>query len=232
MPEEHFERFIEMDNSEYLKQRNTWKEWVTIGVVQKENQTERLKFITDKLIYHVPFVKNLNSKLYLTKKLLVCKSGTSEATLYDVKNWEILSDNELEKFGTTWNHRTNKYVSFHLDFEKQITTPDKFAPLKFRYATLEGLNRYLQNPDFDKGYFYLTNPDAARLYQELKNQNIDFQIKWVDNNKDPSLLKFILKDFIIYSSDKYFDLHYELDNETISLKSILELTKQLTKQYR
>ena len=27
LPEEHFERFIEMDNSEYLKQRNNWKEW-------------------------------------------------------------------------------------------------------------------------------------------------------------------------------------------------------------
>ena len=223
LPEEHFERFIEMDNSEYLKQRNTWKEWVTIGVVQKENQTERLKFIADKLIYHVPFVKNLNSKLYLTKQLLVCTSGTNDATLFEVKDWEILTDFELEKLGTTWNHRSNKYVVFHLKFKKQINTPDKIAPLKFRYSTLEGLTRYLDNPSLDKDCFYLTNPDAARLYQELKKRKIDFQIKWADNDKDASLLKFVLKDLSIYSSDKYTDLHYECDKETISLKSLLAM---------
>lgn len=223
LPEEHFERFIEMDNSEYLNQRNTWKEWITIGVVQKENQTERLKFIADKLIYHIPFVNNLNSKLYLSKQLLICKSGTNDATLFDVKHWEILTDFELEKLGTTWNHRSNKYVAFHLEFKKQITTPDKIAPLKFRYSTLEGLTRYLNNPSLEKECFYLTNPDAARLYQELKKRNIDFQIKWADNEKDPSLLKFILNDFIIFSSDKYTDLHYECDNDTISLKSLLAM---------
>jgi uncharacterized protein len=224
LPEEHFERFIEMDNSEYLNQRNAWKEWVTIGVVQKENQVERLSFITEKLIYHVPFVNNLNSKLYLSKQLLICKSGTNEAILFDVKNWEIITDIELKKLGTTWNHRSSKYVAFHLQFKKQITTPDKIAPLKFRYSTLEGLTRYLNNPDLEKDCFYLTNPDAARLYQELKNRNIDFKIKWADNDKDPSLLKFILNNFTIYSSDKYKDLHYECDNETITLKSLLEMT--------
>ncbi len=223
LPEEHFERFIEMDNSEYIKQRNTWKGWVTIAVVQKDNQIERLNFIVDKLIYHVPFVKNLNSKLYLSKHLLVCKSGTNNATLFEVKGWEILSDIELEKLGTTWNHRANKYVAFHLEFKKEITTPDKITPLKFRYSTLEGLNRYLSNPTLDKDCFYLTNPDAARLYQELKKRNILFRLKWADNDKDPSLLKFIINDFVIYSSDKYTDLHYECDKETITLKSLLEI---------
>jgi uncharacterized protein len=223
LPEEHFERFIEMDNSEYLNQRNAWKEWVTIGVVQKENQIERLNFIAEKLIYHVPFVNNLNSKLYLSKQLLICKSGTNQATLFNVKHWEILTDFELEKLGTTWNHRSTKYVAFHLQFKEEITTPEKIAPLKFRYSTLEGLTRYLNNPSLDKDCFYLTNPDAARLYQELKKRNIDFQIKWADNEKDPSLLKFILKDFSIYSSDKYTDLHYECDNETMTLKSLLAM---------
>ena len=195
---------------------------MTIGVVQKENQNERLNFIKEKLIYHVPFVKNVNSKLYLSKKLLICKSGTFEAILYDVKDWEILTDKELTDLGTTWNHRKEKYIAFHLENGMTITTPDKLSPLKFRYATLEGLNRYLQNPDSDKGYFYLTNPDAARLYQELKKQNIDFQIKWADNDNDPSMVEFLVKDFIIYSSDKYPDLHYECYSETISLKSLLE----------
>jgi uncharacterized protein len=223
LPEEHFERFIEMDNSEYLKQRNSWKEWVTIGVVQKENQTERLKFIADKLIYHVPFVKNLNSKLYLSKQLLVCKSGTNDATLFDVKDWEILTDHELEQLGTTWNHRSNKYVAFHLEFKKQISTPDNIAPLKFRYSTLEGLTRYLNNPSLDKDCFYLTNPDAARLYQELKKRKIDFQIKWAGNDKDASLLKFVIKNFSIYSSDKFTDLHYVWDKESLSLNSLLAI---------
>ncbi len=58
----------------------------------------------------------------------------------------------------------------------------------------------------------------------LKKQNISFQIKWADNDSDPSLLKFVLKDFTIYSSDKYPDLHYKCDNETVSLKGLLELT--------
>jgi uncharacterized protein len=224
LPEEHYEQFIEMDNSEYISKRNSWKEWVTIGVVQKENQSERLKFISEKLIYHVPFVKNQNSKLYLSKMFLVCKAGTNEAILYDVNDWEILTDRELIDKGTTWNHRSNKYVAFHLQFKKKIETPEKIAPLKFRYSTLEGLTRYLNNPNLDKDCFYLTNPDAARLYQELKKRSIDFQIKWADNDKDPSLLKFVFKDFTIYSSDKYTDLHFECDNESITLKSLLAMT--------
>jgi hypothetical protein len=89
---------------------------------------------------------------------------------------------------------------------------------------LEGLTRYLGDPNLDKDCFYLTNPDAARLYQELKKRNIDFEIKWAENDKDPSLLKFEFNGFIIYSSEKYTDLHYEYNNETISLKSLLEKT--------
>ena len=85
---------------------------VTIGVVQKENQNERLHFIMEKFIYHIPFVKNLNSKLYLTKKLLICKSGTNEAVLFDVKYWDIITDKELTKLGTTWNHRKEKIYCF------------------------------------------------------------------------------------------------------------------------
>jgi hypothetical protein len=213
-----------MDNSEYISKRNLWTEWVTIGVVpQKENQSERLKFISEKLIYHVPFVKNINSKLYLSKKILLCKSGTNEAILYDVNDWEILTDRELTDKGTTWNHRKEKYIAFHLDNAKSITTPDKISPLRFRYATQEGLNLYLQNPTLDKGCFYLTNPDAARLYQELQKQNIDFKINWGNNDSDPSMLEFLIKDLKIYSSDKYPDLHFKYDNETVSLKSVLEI---------
>jgi hypothetical protein len=225
LPEEHYEQFIEMDNSEYISKRNSWKEWVTIGVVQKENQSERLKFISDKLIYHVPFVKNINSKLYLSKKFLLCKAGTNEAILYDVNDWEILTDSELAARGTTWNHRKEKYIAFHLDNAKSIMTPDKISPLRFRYATQEGLNLYLQNPTLDKGCFYLTSPDAARLYQELQKQKIVFKINWASNDNDPSMLEFQIRDIKIYSSERFPDLHFESDSETVSLKSVLEIVK-------
>ncbi len=72
----------------------------------------------------------------------------------------------------------------------------------------------------------MTNPDAVRLYQGLKKQNILFQIKWADNDSDPSLLKFVLNNFTIYSSNKYIDLHYQCDNETISLKALIELANE------
>ena len=58
----------------------------------------------------------------------------------------------------------------------------------------------------------------------ILKRKINFQIKWADNDKDPSLLKFVFKDFSIYSSDKYTDLHYECDKETITLKSLLAMT--------
>ena len=223
LPEEHFERFIEMDNSEYISKRNLWKEWVTIGVVQKENQIERLQFISEKLIYHVPFVKNINSKLYLSKKLLICKSGTTEATLYDIKDWEILTDKELEIIGTNWNHRKEKYIAFYLENAKAITTPDKISPLNFRYATNEGLNLYLKNPTLDKGCFYLTSPDAARLYYELQKKKIEFKINWANKDNDSSMLEFQIKEFKIYSSDKYPDLHFKINNEIINLNTVLQI---------
>jgi len=225
LPEEHFEQFIEMDNSEYNTMRNTWKEWITIGVVQKDSQQERLNFISKNLIFHIPFVKNTNSRLYLSKKLLVCKSGTKEATLYDVKYWEILTDKELSTIGAKWNHRNEKYIAFHLCNGQALNTPEKIAPLKFRYSTLEGLNRYLQNPNSDKGCFFLTNPDAARLYHELKKHEIPFNIKWINNENDASLLEFTVNSIKIYSSDKYPVLNFLINNSHIHLKNLLQMIR-------
>jgi len=222
LPEEHYERFIEMDNSEYIQQRNKWQELVTIGGIQKDNQNERIDFINSKSIYHIPYVKNLNSKLYLSKKLLLCKSGTNEAKFYDVKNWEILTDKELQAIGTTWPHRASKYVAFHIENAIEIMTPVKLTPLKFRYSTSEGLSRYIKNPDADKGSFYLTNPDAARLYQELKKQNLTFSLKWVEKDEDPFLVKFVIDDLQIYSSVKFPDLHFRFEGEIIPLRILMD----------
>lgn len=232
MPAEHFEQFIEMDRSEYEQQRNLWKDWVTISVIPKENQEERWDFIQEKSIYHVPFVNKSHSKLYMTKKILLCKSGTTEAYLYDVKEWEILTDKELKEKGTTWNHRANKYVAFHLVKNgKQINTPDKLSPMKFRYATLEGLNRYLNSPLKKKGYFYLTNPDAARLYEELSCLGIKFDLSWGNKENDPSLVEFTIGTFKILSSDNFPSLYFEIGNEYVHLYKVLEnINKFLKKQ--
>ena len=71
----------------------------------------------------------------------------------------------------------------------------------------------------------MTNPDAARLYQELQKQKIDFKINWASNDNDPSMLEFQIRDIKIYSSEKFPDLHFESDSETVSLKSVLEIVK-------
>ncbi len=221
-PNEHFEQFIEMDRSEYNENRNLWKEWVTINVIPKENQKERIKFMQDKLICHIPFVKNSNSKLFMTKNLLACKAGTTEAYLYDVTSWEIMNDKELELKGTNWNHKKNKYIVFHLTNEKQIITPDNITPMSFRYATSEGLRKYLKNSTKDKNSFYLTSPDAARLYEELTYKNIKFDINWSKNEMDPSLVEFTVDDKIILSSDSYLSIHYKIGNELIHLNKLLQ----------
>ncbi|MBN2775836.1 MAG: DUF2357 domain-containing protein [Prolixibacteraceae bacterium] len=220
-PEEHFEKFIEMDNSEYLKHRNTWKEWVTIGTIQKKNQKERIRFVSDNSLFHIPLIKNLNSKIYLTKKILICISGTKKAFLCNVSKWNILSDNELVNLGATWELRTDKYVVFELKDLKEIQTPDYLAPLNFRYSTLEGLNRYLNDPQNASKYFYLTNPDAARLYEELENNEIDFELKWVDQKSDPSLICFTVKHTEILSSELFQDFTFKVESEFIHINKLI-----------
>ena len=159
----------------------------------------------------------------MSKKLLICRAGTKEAILYDAEKTEIVSDNELIKLGATWSLRTDKYVIFHLKNAEKLVTPDYLSPLNFRYSTLEGLKRYIANPKDSEKYFYLTNPDAARLYEELMRKNIEFSIKWVDNNNDPSLIQFILKDDIVYSSDKFPDLTYRLNDSFYPLRLLIEI---------
>ncbi len=52
---------------------------------------------------------------------------------------------------------------------------------------------------------------------------VPFKVKWADNYNDPSLVMFQVMDLKIYSSDKYPDLHFEIDNDSISLKHLLGL---------
>jgi len=217
LPEEHFEKYIDMDYSEYRKHRSEWKKWITIGVIPREHQKERIKFLKDNQIFYVPFVKNLHSRIYRSKKILLCKSGTRNAMLFDVIDWEILTDKELIKLGTSWTHRFEKYLAFHLNHLKDIKTPGIIAPVNYRYTTEKGLNLYLNEHNPDKKVFYLTNPDAARLYLELVNRSISFKVKWVDNKHDPSLMKFIFNSKTVFSSDTYPDFHFKFNGKIIAL---------------
>lgn len=220
--EEHFEQFIEMDRTEYEDQRSLWKEWVTISVVPKEHQQERLQFIEEKNLFHIPFVANANSRLYMTKKILVCKAGTTTAWLYDVTGWEIMNEQELRNAGTGWQHKKEKYIVFHLANRQELKTPHKMARAGLRYATLEGLNRYISDPAKGKNNFYLSNPDAARLSEELTRLNIAFEINWAQDENDPSLIQFKIGDKQFFSSDKFSSLTYTTaDGKRFHLSEII-----------
>lgn len=223
LPEEHFENFIEMDNSEYVSKRSKWNEWVSIVILPADNQTERLRFLREKQIYHFPIVKNTDSRIYMSKKLIISISGTNESILCDVNNWEIMTDRELKLSGTTWNHRNDKYIAFKISSLQKIAITKDIFPLKLRYVNSGGLDLYLKNESLDKNFLFLTNHDAFVLFNELNNRKAFFTVKI--NDKDTSLCEFILDEFFILSSDKYPNLHFKVKNEMIKLHDILKLLK-------
>lgn len=222
LPEEHFERFIEMDNSEYIEYQNRWKEWVTIDVVPNDShQKERIKLIEEKQLHYIPYVKNLNSKIYISKKILLRKSGTTTAYLCNIKSQEVLTDIELQKLGANWNHRKTKYVLFRLQNITKINTPEMITPINFRYATYEGLKRYLLDSVKNKKYFYITNPDAARLLDALIKEKIPCDLSWANDKSDPSLIKFKIGDREILSSDKFGSKCFKSNGSIITLHDLL-----------
>lgn len=224
-PEEHFEHFIDMDRSEYDVQRNLWREWVTIGVIPKDKQSERITFIRSKFIYYLPFVKDTNSRIYMTDKMLLCISGTNNALSYDVTSWEMLSVNELQSLDANWNHKHEKYIAFHLKNEIAVKIPKNITPLYFRYATSEGLKRYLNNPSKNKWCFYLTNPDAARLHEDLTKNNINFEVSWQNDKNDPSLVEFKVDQLKILSSDTFAPLLFNIEKKQVHLFEIIKKLK-------
>jgi uncharacterized protein len=220
-PEEHYEQVVEMNRIDYEQNREKWKEFVTIGVIPKVNQEKRLDFFIRTKLHHVPFVKSIHSKIYSSKYLLVCQSGTKNAFLCDVENWEVLSDNEIKKLGANWSLRGNKYLAFNVKNIRKIQTPTAVSPISFRYASRKGLEKYLI--DGDKNYFFLTNPDAARLYKALMERGIKCNISWVDSQSDPSLIEFSIDSLKVKSSDCFPELHYLIDSKLLGLNELLEL---------
>lgn len=220
LPEEHFEHFIEMDNSEYVSKRSKWNEWASIVVLPSENQSERLRFLKERQIYHFPIIKNTDSRIYMSKKLIISVSGTKDSILCDVNNWEIMTDKELKLSGTTWNHRSDKYIAFKISNAQTVAITKEIFPLKLRYVNSGGLELYLRNESLNKNFLFLTNHDALVLFNELNNRKVIFTVKI--NDKDTSLCEFRLDDFSIFSSNKFPNLHFKLNNEMTNLHDVLE----------
>ena len=59
---------------------------------------------------------------------------------------QVYSDDELIDLGVNWSPRARQYLVFKLKNGQQIQTPDYLSPINFRYSTLEGLKRYLKDP--------------------------------------------------------------------------------------
>lgn len=222
-PEEHHERAIDMDHADYEQRRELWKQWVTISVIPKEHQEERIRFMLEKQMFYIPWVANLHSKAYIAKHILACRAGSTEAWLYDVEEWALMNSEELHSHGTGWEHRTYKYIVFRIANGKRVITPEKISPTRYRYTTLEGLNSYLQDPAKDRSSFYLTNPDAARLYKELVKNKIAFEIGWGPDESDPSLVEFRAGKAVLQSSELLRSLHYRLGKKLVPLGQALKL---------
>ncbi|MBL7938469.1 MAG: DUF2357 domain-containing protein [Flavobacteriales bacterium] len=222
-PMVHFEEYIEMDRTTYEDQRKRWSDWVAIGVIPKGHQNERIAYLEGKRSVHFPFVRDNNSRLYSAKELLMCIAGTRDAILCRTTGWEVLTSDELKATGTTWPHSHDHYVVFSVDELRKVRTPKPEAPVRFRYSTHEGLNRYLSSRGEDAALFYLTSPDAARLYEQLKSRGVPINCDWGQDERDPSLMRFAVRDITIYSSERFAPLHYQVGDRQMSLREVLGL---------
>ena len=220
-PESHYEQVIEMDRRDYEEHRSKWNQWVTIDVIKASEQKKRLQFLQEKHLHHIPFVKDQHSRIYVSDYLLLCKSGSKKAFLAKVNAREIVSSQELQASGASWNLHHPKYIRFYLQPNLQeLQTPEPIAPVSFRYTSLEGLKRYLAGESTK--CFYLTNPDAARLYQELTKLGVDFEIRWRKNAKDPSEVEFQIGDVRIKSSAGFPNLYFKKEGKLIHIKKLLD----------
>jgi len=221
--EELSENIINSDQTEYIEKINSWSDWVIIGSIPKENQPQRIQFLETTNKFHIPYVVNSQSRLYTAKNLLVIIAGTNNATLFKINNWEILYAKELEQIGANWQLSNQKYLVFNLEVERKLITPDAIAPTNYRFASLEGLNRYFKNTDDDKYSFYLTSAYAYNLYRFLKKSEINFSIHWMSKEQDNSLIKFIVEDIQILSSQVYRENYFKIDDKDVTLKDVIKL---------
>jgi hypothetical protein len=232
-PEGHYEKIIDMDRSEYYEEREKWSDTITLVIMPKKNQKERIRFLLEEKLVYVPRVKKPHSKLFLTSELLVVIAGEKLAYRCRVTEdgYRLYSRDELRKLGTTWSHREREYIGFHVDIEEtKIELPSVIHVPNFRYATRRGLDMYLETGD--SSYFYVTNADCARLIKELKSQNVSFNINWVNQPEDPTKVEILVEYILsIYSSERYKNLHFAYEKrvgaEQVGLGGVMDILKQI-----
>jgi hypothetical protein len=224
--EDHFENVIEMDRTEYEAARARWTKWVTIGLLRREGLAARREFFLRTGVFHVPYVRDVNSKLFLSRELLVCEAGSRTAYRCKVESWEVMTQPALKELGVTWEMHHDRYVVFRTTDAAPVETPKPIAPTKFRYSTKEGLDRYLSTGD--SAQFYLTGPDAARLLDSLRDLGAVVRPEWA-NDPDPSAVAFKVGDLLIKSTDTCAPLHYVVGINTLPLQDVLTLVAKVIK---
>ena len=232
-PEGHYENIIDMDRTEYYQERERWSDTITLVIMPKKNQEERIRFLLETNLIYVPRVKKPHSKLFSTSEFLIVLGGKKLAYRCKVTEdgYRLYSRDQLRKLGTSWTHRDNEYIGFHVDVdEAKIELPTIIDVPNFRYATRRGLEMYRDTED--PSYFYVTNADCARLIKELKRSGHSFDINWVDQPSDPTKVEIVVNNKIkIYSSEKYKNLHFTYDKrvgaEQIDLPAVMNRIKHL-----
>lgn len=218
--ERRFEEFIEMDRSWYEKQRTKWGEWVTINVIPKSNQEKRLAFFEKTGLVHVPFVKNRHSRLFRSNYILQCVAGTKMTYLAEVDQWTIMNRNELQDSGVDWALRHDRYVVFTTTRLDAFSTPVALSPRSFRFSSKWGIDQ-IRNGAPDKSLLFLTGPNSIRLYSELVDRKVPFNISWGRSAHDPSQVDFAIeKTGTIVCSEQTKYAFYSIDGQLTHISKI------------
>ncbi|MBC6368012.1 DUF2357 domain-containing protein [Algoriphagus sp. AK58] len=223
-PEDHFEEYIDMDFDEYSQKLSSFDKWVTIGVIRSANQKERIELLLGKKIHYVPFIKEVASRIYSSKKLLACVSGTDQGYLFEVKDYQVLTRGELkEQYEISWGMRAERYIVFNLSegFQKLSISPS-IIPVNFRYTTQGGLDIYLSNEIKSPRDLYINNLTAYRLYTTLQRRKIEFQVSWGESKSDLSEVNFSFGDLTVITSELH-PSRYRVEGEFFSLDKVLSL---------
>lgn len=224
-PEQHFEDFIEMDYKEYRAKQHEFDEWITIGVIKKKHQKARIEYLRRNNIHYVPYVKETSTRIYNSKKILICFSSSVMAEIRDIASIEVMNRTELLNTGVNWSLNYKKYLVFFLTSKIQsIQITPEIIPSNFRYTTTGAINIYLNNEQQNPKALYITNTSAYRLFSELQRNNIQFKITWGDKN-DFNQVIFKLDGISIKSSYKFPLLTFEVENRRMKLNELLERIK-------
>jgi hypothetical protein len=74
----------------------------------------------------------------------------------------------------------------------------------------------------DQNYFYVTHPDAARLYESLNYKGLDIDVSWVENSYDSSLIVIEANGKKFFSSERFQDLHFRYNGELMHINDIVK----------